>query len=138
MLWRQGPSGEDPWITLRPPDGFSASLGRKKPLLGLNYVKISRSRGPNLTTKISNSQNFRLSQTCSCAIVGHRGHGWDVRKRVLSTRPRARAPRAPLPRLHDVRGRARGRQGFSKSAKSRNPQNLEIRKTLEFQNSQKY
>ena len=26
----------------------------------------------------------------------------DMRKRVLNTRPRARAPRAPLPRLHDV------------------------------------
>ena len=64
-----------------------------------------------------------------------RTHVW---KRVLNTRPRAHAPRAPLPRLHDIvtaeHGNGKGglNLGISKSSKSRNfknPRNLGISKS---------
>ena len=82
LLWRQGPSGEDPWATLRPPDRFPACLGREKLLFGLNYVKISqgpahgralngakskegRRRAKSHYIQNFETGNFRFSQSCS-------------------------------------------------------------------------
>ena len=150
----QGPSGKDPWTTLRPPDRFPACLGLEKQLFGINSVKISRSRSwaSSCTAKRqrrpkSHNQNFEIANFRNHKfsifpklLLSDRGasRAWlDVRKHIPNTRPRARAPRAPLPLLDCMTlswqsTPARERQGISNFRKSQNPQNLEIRKISEF------
>ena len=108
-LWCQGPSGEDPWTTMCPPDPFPACMGLKNrifldkfcknrivPLmdelrsqLGARKSKCCR----NLTTKNSKSENFDFPKLGPARL-------WDIGGMVGCAETcfySLRAPRALLP-----------------------------------------